>query len=161
MTRNAFAVGLAALLVTSAGAVVAPTSAAMADEQPPTRLLMPIMSPERGRQLFIDKGCITCHAINGIGGQDASSLDADDMEPFMGIYDLVARMWSMAPVMIPAQEDELGEQIQLTGDELADLVAFLHDDREQDRLTLESLSPEQREMLESIEEHGHGNDDHD
>jgi len=37
--------------------------------------------------------------------------------------------------MIPAQEDQLGEQIELTGDELADLVAFLNNDREQAMLT--------------------------
>ena len=30
-----------------------------------TRLLMPIMSSSRGMNLFVDKGCVACHAVNG------------------------------------------------------------------------------------------------
>ncbi len=26
------------------------------------------MDPMRGRQLFVSKGCIACHSINGVGG---------------------------------------------------------------------------------------------
>ncbi len=111
---------------------------------PPTRLLMPMLNSTRGRELFVSKGCVTCHSVNGIGGEDAAALDAHDMAPYMGLFDLTAKMWSMAPVMIPAQEDELGAQIQLNGDELADLVAFMHDDVEQAKLTMDALSDEQR-----------------
>ncbi len=28
---------------------------------------MPSMNPTRGRRLFVSKGCVACHAINGIG----------------------------------------------------------------------------------------------
>ncbi len=111
---------------------------------PPTRLLMPQMNSARGRELFVSKGCVTCHSVNGIGGEDAAALDAHDMAPYMGLFDLTAKMWSMAPVMIPAQEEELGAQIQLNGDELSDLIAFLHDDMEQAKLSMDALSEEQR-----------------
>ena len=111
-------------------------------------LQMPEMDAARGRDLFVSKGCVVCHSVNGVGGEDASSLDAIDMEPVMNPFELAAKMWRMAPYMIEAQEDELGEQIQFTGDELADIVAFLHDDDEQHKMTLESLPEEMREMME-------------
>jgi hypothetical protein len=34
----------------------------------------------------------------------------------------------MAPAMIYAQEEALGEQILFTGDEFADIIAFVHHD---------------------------------
>jgi len=40
---------------------------------------MPSMNPMRGRRLFVDKGCVACHAINGVGGHDATNLDAHTM----------------------------------------------------------------------------------
>ena len=36
------------------------------------RLVMPIMNPARGLKLFIDKGYVACHAINGVGGDGVS-----------------------------------------------------------------------------------------
>ena len=109
------------------------------------------LDSHRGRELFVEKGCIACHSVNGVGGEDALALDAHDMDPDMSPFELAARMWRMAPFMIAAQEEELGEQIQFTGEELGDIVAFLHDDAEQHELTEESLPEEVREMM-----HGHG-----
>ena len=135
-----------------------------------TRLLMPIMSSSRGMDLFVDKGCIACHAVNGVGGHDASSLDAHDMGEFMNPFDLAAKMWAMAPFMIEAQEEAFGEQIYFTGDELADIIAFLHDDVQQHEFTEGNLTEAAREMMDhghggesAVEEHedeiGHGHDE--
>jgi len=118
------------------------------------RLIMPNMDSRYGRELFVSKGCVVCHSVNGVGGEDATSLDAHDMDTYMNPFDLAARMWRMAPFMIEAQEEELGEQIQFTGDELSAIIAFLHDDAEQHKLTTDSLSDETKEMLE----HGHGDE---
>jgi len=143
------AVALALSTLGAPGPAVAQNDTATTDI-PPTRLLMPILNSARGRELFLSKGCVTCHSVNGVGGEDAAALDAHEMAPFMNLFDLTAKMWTMAPVMIPAQEDELGDQIQLNGDELANLVAFLHDDMEQANLTLDSLSHDQREKMEEM-----------
>ncbi|OUS06333.1 hypothetical protein A9Q96_09835 [Rhodobacterales bacterium 52_120_T64] len=113
---------------------------------------MPIMSSSRGMDLFIDKGCVACHAVNGVGGHDASALDAHDMEEFMNPFDLAAKMWAMAPYMIEAQEEALGEQIMFTGEELADIIAFLHDDNQQHEFSENNLTEMAREMMD----HGHG-----
>ena len=117
-----------------------------------TRLLMPIMSSSRGMDLFVDKGCVACHAVNGVGGHDASSLDAHDMDEFMNPFDLAAKMWMMAPYMIAAQEEAFGEQILFSGDELADIIAFLHDDIEQHEFSEANLTVAAIAMMD----HGHG-----
>ncbi|MFV2034621.1 MAG: c-type cytochrome, partial [Halocynthiibacter sp.] len=105
-------------------------------------LRMPMMNSAAGRELFGTIGCVACHSVNGVGGEGAASLDAHDMDEGMNPFDLAAKMWMMAPYMIPAQEEALGGQIIFTGDELANIVAFLHDDAEQHEFTEDTLSPE-------------------
>ena len=113
---------------------------------------MPDMNPLRGRKLFVSKGCVACHAINGVGGHDATNLDAHTMQPMMNPFDFAAKMWAMAPAMIYAQEEALGGQILFTGDELADIVAFVHNDEAQHDFGEADLTPEARKMMR----HEHG-----
>ena len=82
---------------------------------------------DRGRDLFTGKGCVVCHSINRVGGKAGPALDADPYEPDLDVFDFAARMWRGAPTMIVLQEMELGYQIDLTGQELADLARFIHD----------------------------------
>ncbi len=113
---------------------------------------MPRMNPTRGRKLFVSKGCVACHAINGVGGHDATNLDAHTMEAMMNPFEFAAKMWRMAPAMIYAQEEALGEQILFTGDELADIIAFVHNDEAQHGFSGADLTPEARKMMR----HEHG-----
>jgi cytochrome c len=99
------------------------------------RLAMPMMNAERGMYLFASKGCVACHAVNGIGGHDATNLDAHSMEHVMNPFDFVAKMWKMAPAMIYAQQEVYGDQILFTGEEIADIIAFVHDDEQQHKFT--------------------------
>ncbi len=113
---------------------------------------MPSMNPTRGRRLFVSKGCVACHAINGVGGHDATNLDAHTMQPMMNPFEFAAKMWAMAPAMIYAQEEALGEQILFTGDELADIIAFVHNDEAQHGFGEADLTAEARKMMH----HDHG-----
>lgn len=113
------------------------------------------MDAAKGRELFAEKGCVACHSVNGIGGEDAAPLDASGMQRDMNPFDLAAKMWKMAPYMIEAQEEEMGGQILFTGQELGDIVAFLHDPAEQLKFTENSLPDTIRETLEEGHEHGH------
>ncbi len=113
---------------------------------------MPPMNPKRGRKLFVAKGCVACHAINGVGGHDATNLDAHTMQSLMNPFEFAAKMWRMAPAMIYAQEEALGEQILFTGDELADIIAFVHNDEAQHGFAEADLTPQARQMMN----HEHG-----
>lgn len=111
------------------------------------QLLIPIMRPERGRQLFASKGCVVCHSINGVGGRGAAALDASTMKGLMNPFDFAAKMWRGAPVMIAMQIGELGHQIEFTGQELADIIAFVHDPDEQRKFSTKDIPPNIRKLM--------------
>ncbi|MDJ0943828.1 MAG: cytochrome c [Kiloniellales bacterium] len=141
----AFAAALAALILTPLTAA-APAAAQDKDGQSPNlKLVLPAVDAERGRQLFITKGCVYCHAVNGVGGKAAPALDSDAAEPIVNLTDFAARMWGGAPAMIELQEMDLGYQIQLSGDELAHLAAFANDPAEQKKLAEDQVPELMRE----------------
>ncbi len=121
------------------------------EESPKIRLIMPIMSPERGRKVFVSKGCVTCHSINGVGGEDAPAMDDHTKEPLVNPFAFAAKMWDHASGMIAAQKDELGGQLNFTGRELADITAFIHDEDAQRNFGEKDLTPKIKEMMEKME----------
>ena len=48
------------------------------------------------------------------------------MDPEMNPFDFFAKMWRGAEPMIMIHHEEIGEQIEFTGQDLADIVAFAH-----------------------------------
>ena len=57
---------------------------------------LPIL-PWDGKKVFVEKGCIQCHAIYGEGGNKGTDLGEDK---FYGSYlDLAALMWNHFPEM--------------------------------------------------------------
>lgn len=128
-----------------------PASAAHIEEETDpaveSQLLFPIMNPERGRNIFVNRGCIACHSINGSGGDIGPALDPPADNRVMNPFSFAANMWNHAPGMIAAQEDTLGEQLQFTGEELADIIAFIHDSNVEDNS--EKIETEDPEIAES------------
>ncbi len=120
---------------------------AMIGEWRGPRLVMPMMNSARGRKLFASKGCVTCHSINGVGGEDAPNLDAHTMLLFMNPFDFAAKMWRGAATMIALQEDVMGGQIEFNGQELADIIAFVHDEEEQHKFSEADIPPEIMPMM--------------
>ncbi len=116
------------------------------------RLVMPIMNPIRGKALFVDKGCVACHAINGVGGHDAPPMDAHKMQELMNPFDFAAKMWNHAEAMIVSQIEAFGEQAYFTGRELADIIAFVHDDKTQRAFSEADLTDAARKLMN----HTHG-----
>jgi cytochrome c len=104
------------------------------------RLVMPKMDSAKGMRLFASKGCVACHSVNGVGGHDAAALDAHTMKKVMNPFEFSAKMWRGAPAMIAAQEEAMEGQILFTGQELAHIIAFVHDDAQQQKFT-EAMIP--------------------
>lgn len=117
-------------------------------------IILPRMDPANGRKLFAAKACVLCHAVNGIGGTDAPPLDASTMPPMMNPFDFAAGMWRGAEAMQALQRDELGAPIELTGQELADITAFVHDAAEQKRFTLDDIPAEVRKLMMNMDGSG-------
>ena len=115
-------------------------------------LMMPVMDPAKGRKLFATKGCVVCHSINGIGGTDAAALDASTMGSMMNPFDFAAKMWEGAEAMIVLQREELGEQILFSGQELADIIAFVHHVEEQKKFTEADIPPNIKALMKHMEE---------
>lgn len=120
-------------------------------------LMMPSMNPARGRELFARKGCVVCHSVNGIGGKDAPPLDASTMPRLMNPFEFTAKMWRGAEAMIYLQREELGEKIEFTGDDLVDIIAFVHNIQEQKKFSEEDIPPGIEKLMhhmgEEDEEH--------
>jgi mono/diheme cytochrome c family protein len=125
--KTGFAVCMALLAISTAPVVAQSTDTTSVSGG----LVLPVFDAAKGRKLFGSKGCVVCHAINGIGGTDAPDLAANHMESQMNPFDFAAKMWKGAPAMIAMQESELGAQIELTGEELAAIIAFAHNPAEQ------------------------------
>lgn len=110
-------------------------------------LVVPVMDSARGRNLFVNTGCVVCHSVNHVGGDIGPSLNASDLPSPMNVFEFAARMWRGAAAMTAMQEDMLGEVIPLTGQDLADLIAFAHDAEEQNNLTENQIPENYRKML--------------
>jgi len=139
------------------------TDKKVAVEQGKEGMLLPFMSPQKGRKLFASKGCVVCHSINGIGGEDAPALDASTMPAIMDPFDFAAKMWRGAGTMIAMQEDELGEQIEFTGEELANIIAFIHSSSEQKKFTKADIPPRIAKLMAHLpdESEAHEDKEHD
>jgi len=112
-------------------------------------IALPPMNSARGRVLFMEKGCIACHSVNGVGGDVGPAINAADMPEPMNAFEFAARMWRGAGAMIAMQEDEqFGGQIELSGQDIADLVAFAHDKTEQAEIEADQIPKKYRAMIE-------------
>ena len=112
-----------------------------AESQLAPGLVVPTMDPVRGKHLFASKGCVVCHSINGVGGTDAPHLDASTMKPMMNPFEFFAKMWRGAAPMIAMQQHEIGHQIEFTGQDLADIVAFVHNRQVQKTFSAADIPP--------------------
>lgn len=101
----------------------------------------------KGRALFVEKGCVLCHAINGVGGKAAPALDAPDPYVRPDPLEFAARMWRGAPAMVEFQSVELGYVIDLSADDIAHLATFAASRDEQKLLLDEAVPGPMRDSL--------------
>lgn len=102
-------------------------------------VIVPQIDAQRGRRLFVTKGCFICHSVKGVGGKAAPNLDATSKSRAIDVLGFVARMWKGAPLMYELQSMELGYRIELERDEIADLAGFVGDARAQEGFSKEEI----------------------
>jgi hypothetical protein len=80
--------------------------------------------PSRGSQLFISKGCAKCHALKGEGGRigpDLGKIDLGDTQ-----LNLASKIWNHSPRMIIEMASTGMIKPTLTGQEFAEISAYLY-----------------------------------
>lgn len=80
--------------------------------------------PLAGSRVFGSKGCVKCHAVNGIGGSIGPDLGRIDRP--RSFYDLATAMWNHLPRMVERMQQLGIGRPQLDTREASDLVAFLY-----------------------------------
>lgn len=80
--------------------------------------------PGLGRELFVEKKCVRCHSVGGVGGTVGPDLVA------LGVrrspVEFAATIWNKAPAMMVAMETRGITVPQLRPEDMADLVAYLY-----------------------------------
>jgi cytochrome c551/c552 len=80
--------------------------------------------PSRGSQLFVSKGCVKCHAIQGEGGKTGPDLGRIDLGGTQ--LELAAKIWNHTPSMIAGMEQAGIAKPTLTGQEFTEITAYLY-----------------------------------
>jgi mono/diheme cytochrome c family protein len=80
--------------------------------------------PEIGRELFVEKKCVQCHSVGGVGGKVGPDLVG------LGVrrspVEFAATIWNKAPAMMAAMATRNITVPQLRPEDMADLVAYLY-----------------------------------
>jgi len=98
-------------------------------------------TPERGQKLFAEKRCVVCHKVGGKGGSVGPELGRRGHH--VSLTQFVALMWNHGPGMW-AKMKERGIQVpRLTGQEMADVVAYLYVSRYFDQPAISRVQGQQ------------------
>jgi mono/diheme cytochrome c family protein len=80
-------------------------------------------TPERGEKLFRDKQCASCHTIAGKGGKVGPELGRAH---HVSLTQFAGLMWNHGPSMWAKMKERGVQPPELTGQEMADIVAYLY-----------------------------------
>jgi mono/diheme cytochrome c family protein len=120
--------------------VIAYVNATARDTGGPTVQVVP-GTPERGRTLFQDKRCALCHAVGGrragIGPTFGPRAHHVSLTEFAGL------MWNHGPKMWERMKARGIAVPQLTGQEMADIVAYIYSSHYFDAMTGDRARGEQ------------------
>jgi cytochrome c2 len=84
-------------------------------------------SPNRGRQLFEQKGCGNCHPVRGVGGSpNAPDLGKRREEFVRSVTEVGGLMWNHGLMMWEQMKQRKVPAAQFQGNEMADIIAYLY-----------------------------------
>lgn len=81
-------------------------------------------NPLEGSQLFAEKGCLRCHAINGVGGVGGPDLGQGILK--RSLLDIAGVMWNHSPGMAHVIEERRAARPVFKAPEMASLISFLY-----------------------------------
>jgi len=80
--------------------------------------------PTKGSRLFVNKGCVRCHAFKGDGGKIGPDFGRVDLGNTQ--LDLAAKLWNHIPSMNIGMERARMIKPNLTGQEFTEISAYLY-----------------------------------
>jgi cytochrome c2 len=83
-------------------------------------------SPKRGRELFVSKACVTCHAIAGQGGTGGPDLGTRGRAMARSVPEIAGVMWNHSQQMTAAFARRDIARPTFSGQEMADVIAYLY-----------------------------------
>lgn len=84
-------------------------------------------SPNRGRTLFMEKGCGRCHAVRGHGGAPGFPDLGKRREAFVrSVTEVAGFMWNHGTVMWERMRERRVPSVTFQGNEMADIIAYLY-----------------------------------
>ncbi len=103
--------------------VIAYVTSAARDAGGDTEQVVP-GTPARGEEIFQRKACATCHAVGGKGGRVGPDLGQPGHH--ISLTQFAARMWNHGPAMAARMKEKGIEVPVLTGQDFADILAYLY-----------------------------------
>ncbi|RPI21474.1 MAG: hypothetical protein EHM70_25050 [Chloroflexota bacterium] len=100
---------------------------------PPESAALPVTGAEtadgavsRGRDLFRNKGCVTCHANDRVEGESGmTNFDAPDLSDYANDHEFLRR-WLVDPQAV--RPGTAMPNLRLSEEEIEDLIVFLNSD---------------------------------
>ena len=83
-------------------------------------------NPKEGKQVFISKGCVKCHAIRGEGGKVADDLGKKAKTFYKSLTQIASIMWNKGPTVFAKMSQTETGIPKFTPKEMADLMAYLY-----------------------------------
>jgi mono/diheme cytochrome c family protein len=80
--------------------------------------------PAKGSRLFVNKGCVRCHALKGEGGKIGPDFGRVDLGNTQ--LDMAAKLWNHIPSMNAGMERAKMIKPNLTGQEFTEISAYLY-----------------------------------
>lgn len=83
-------------------------------------------SPRQGKQVFIAKGCIKCHAVRGEGGKAGEDLGIKRKMFYKSLTQVASSMWNKGPTVLAKMAATQSGIPKFAPSEMADLLSYLY-----------------------------------